>query len=37
VIDPPAWEIAVFLAILAVLTFSWPRQFRLRRPQLVLA
>jgi hypothetical protein len=37
VIDPPAWEIAVFLAILAVLTFDWPRQFRLRRPQPVLA
>ena len=37
VIDPPVWEIAVFLAILAVFTFGWPRQFRLGRPQPVLA
>jgi len=37
VIDPPVWEIAVFLAILAAFTFGWPRQFRLGRPQPVLA
>jgi len=37
VIDPPVWEIAVFLAILAVFTVDWPRRFPLRRPQPVLA
>lgn len=37
VIDPPTWEIAVFLGILAVLTLDRPKNFRFRRPQSVLA
>ena len=37
VIDPPVWEIAVFLGILAVLTLGWDRRIPLRRPQPVLA
>jgi Glycosyltransferase family 87 len=37
VIDPAVWEVAVFLAILAVLTVDRPRRFLLRRPQPVLA
>jgi alpha-1,2-mannosyltransferase len=37
VIDPAVWEIAVFLGILAALTFDRPRSFPLRRPQPVLA
>jgi hypothetical protein len=37
VIDPPIWEIAVFLAILATVTVDWPRYFLDGRPHLVLA
>lgn len=37
VIDPAVWEIAVFLAILAVLTVDRPRSIPFRRPQPVLA
>jgi hypothetical protein len=37
VIDPPAWEIAVFLGILAVLTLDRPRSLPFRRLQPVLA
>lgn len=37
VIDPPAWEIAVFLAILATLTLDGMGSIPLRRPQPVLA
>jgi Glycosyltransferase family 87 len=37
VIDPAAWEIAVFLAILAVLTADGLGAIPLRRPQPVLA
>jgi hypothetical protein len=37
VIDPPVWEIAVFLGILAVLTADGLGSFPLRRPQPVLA
>jgi glycosyl transferase family 87 len=37
VIDPPVWEIAVFLGILAVLTANGMGSFPLRRPQPVLA
>lgn len=36
VIDPPVWETVVFLGILAALV-DWPRSYRLRRPQPVLA
>jgi hypothetical protein len=37
VIDPPVWEIVVFLGVLAVLTVNWPRGVPLRRPQALLA
>jgi hypothetical protein len=37
VIDPQVWEIAVFLATLALLTVDWPKNIPLRRPQPVLA
>ena len=37
VIDPPVWEIAVFLAILAALTVERPRSSPRKRPQPVLA
>jgi hypothetical protein len=37
VIDPPTWEIAVFLGILTVLALDWPRRLPLRRPQPMLA
>jgi len=37
VIDPPVWEIAVFLGILAVLTADGLGAIPLRRPQPVLA
>jgi hypothetical protein len=37
VIDPPVWEIAVFLGILTVLALDWPRSFPFRRPQPMLA
>jgi alpha-1,2-mannosyltransferase len=37
VIDPSVWEIAVFLVILAVMTFDRPKRLPLKRPQPVLA
>ena len=37
VIDPAVWEIAVFLGIVAALTFNWRSHIPFRRPQPVLA